>query len=78
VSVGAQTLVARGASMAVPSSPEHLMLHYALIFVVVALVAALLGFSGLATGALGLAHLLAMLFIVLAVLALAAGLLRGR
>jgi len=54
------------------------MLHYALIFLVVALVAVLFGFGGLAPGALGLAHLLAMLFIVLAVLALIAGLLRGR
>lgn len=54
------------------------MLHYALIFVVVALVAALFSFGGLAAGALSLAHLLAMLFIVLAVLALVAGLIRGR
>lgn len=54
------------------------MLHYALIFLVVAMVAALLGFGGLASGAVSLAHLLAMLFIVVAVLALIAGLLRGR
>lgn len=54
------------------------MLHYALIFLIVALVATLFGFGSLATSALGLAHVLAMLFVVLAVLGLIAGLLRGR
>ncbi len=56
------------------------MLHYALIFLVVAMVAAIFGFGFAppAAGALGLVHLLALLFIVLAVLALAVGLLRGR
>jgi len=54
------------------------MLHYVLIFLIVGLVAALFGFSGLSAGALGLGHVLAMLFITLAVLALIVGLLRGR
>jgi uncharacterized membrane protein YtjA (UPF0391 family) len=54
------------------------MLHYVLIFLIVAMVAALLGFSGLAAGALSMSHVLAMLFIVLALLALIVGLLRGR
>jgi len=54
------------------------MLHYVLIFLVVGLVAALFGLSGLTAGALSLGHVLAMLFIALAVLALIAGLLRGR
>ena len=54
------------------------MLHYVLIFLIVALVTALLGFSGLAAGALSLSHVMSMLFIALAVLALIVGLLRGR
>lgn len=54
------------------------MLHYALIFLIVALVAALLGLSGLAGGALSLAQGLATVFILLAVLGLVAGLLRRR
>jgi uncharacterized membrane protein YtjA (UPF0391 family) len=58
--------------------PESPMLHYVLIFLIVGLVAALFSFSGLAAGALTLGHVLAMLFIALAVLALIAGLLRGR
>lgn len=63
-------------ALSLPS--ESPMLHYALIFLVVAMVVALFGFGGLAAGAVSLTHLLAMIFIVLAVLALIAGLLRGR
>jgi len=53
-------------------------LRYALIFLVATMVAALFAFGGSGDGALGLAHLLAMLFVVLAVLGLSVGLLRGR
>ena len=44
------------------------MLHYALVFLVIALIAALLGFGGLATGAAAIGKLI---FFVFAVLALA-------
>lgn len=54
------------------------MLHYALIFLVLAMVAALFSFGGLAAGAASLAHLMGLLFIVLAVAGLIVGLLRGR
>lgn len=54
------------------------MLHYALIFLVLAMVSALFGFGGLAAGASSLAHLMAMVFIVMAVAGLIVGLLRGR
>jgi len=50
------------------------MLHYALVFFVVALVAALLGFRGVA----GLSAEFGWIFVVLAVIFLAVGLLTGR
>lgn len=50
------------------------MLHYALIFFVVALIAALLGFRGVA----GLSAEFGWVFVVLAVIFLAVGLLSGR
>ncbi len=52
------------------------MLHYATLFLVIALVAALLGFGGLATGAAGMAQLLFGIFLVLALVSGAVGLMR--
>jgi uncharacterized membrane protein YtjA (UPF0391 family) len=43
------------------------MLHYAVVFFVIALIAALLGFSGIAAGAVGIAKLLFVVFLVLAI-----------
>jgi uncharacterized membrane protein YtjA (UPF0391 family) len=43
------------------------MLHYAVVFFVIALVAALFGFGGIAAGAVGIAKILFFVFIVLAV-----------
>lgn len=54
------------------------MLHYALIVAIVALVAGLFGFGGLTRGVVDLSRWMAMGFIVLAVLALIVGVLRGR
>jgi uncharacterized membrane protein YtjA (UPF0391 family) len=54
------------------------MLKWALIFFVVALVAALFGFGGLAAGAAGIGKLLFFGFLILAGIALIAGLVRGR
>ena len=43
------------------------MLHYAVVFFIIALVAALFGFGGIAAGAAGIAKILFVLFAVLAV-----------
>lgn len=54
------------------------MLKWALIFFVVALVAALFGFGGIAAGAAGIGKILFFGFLILAGIALIGGLLRGR
>jgi uncharacterized membrane protein YtjA (UPF0391 family) len=55
---------------------ENLMLRYAVIFFIVALIAAFLGFGGIAAGAAGIAKILFFGFLILAGIALVAGLLR--
>jgi len=52
------------------------MLRYALIFFIVALVAALFGFGGIAAGATEIAKILFFVFVVLFVVSLVAGLVR--
>ncbi|MBV8037167.1 DUF1328 family protein [Roseateles sp.] len=52
------------------------MLRYAIVFFVIALVAALFGFGGIAASAAGIAQLLFYGFVVLAVVSLVVGLLR--
>jgi uncharacterized membrane protein YtjA (UPF0391 family) len=52
------------------------MLRYAIIFFVIALVAALFGFGGIATGAVEIAKILFFVFLVLFVVSLVAGLIR--
>lgn len=52
------------------------MLHYAVIFLVIALIAAVFGFGGIAAGAVGIAKILFFVFIILAVVAFIFG--RGR
>ncbi len=52
------------------------MLHYAVVFFVVALVAALFGFGGIAAGAVEIAKILFFIFVVLFVVSLIAGLVR--
>lgn len=44
------------------------MLHYAVVFFVIALIAALFGFGGIAAGAVSIAQTLFFVFLVLAVL----------
>ena len=51
-----------------------IMLHYALIFFAVAIVAAIFGFSGIAAGAAGIAKILFVLFLLGAVVAVVLGL----
>lgn len=53
------------------------MLRWALIFLVVALVAAVLGFGGIAGGAMEIAKILFFVFLVLFVGSLLMGVLRG-
>jgi len=54
------------------------MLRYAVIFLVVALVAALLGFTGIAAGAVEIAKILFFVFILLFVVSLVLGLMRRK
>jgi uncharacterized membrane protein YtjA (UPF0391 family) len=46
---------------------EFTMLHYAVVFLVVALIAAVLGFGGIAAGAAGIAKILFVVFLIMAV-----------
>jgi uncharacterized membrane protein YtjA (UPF0391 family) len=56
--------------------PTFSLLHYAIIFLVVALIAAAVGFGGVAGVAMEGARLLFWVFIVLFVISLVAGLVR--
>ena len=53
------------------------MLRYAVIFFVIALIAAVFGFGGIAAGAAGVAKLLFYGFVILAIVSVVAGLLRS-
>ena len=57
---------------------ELIMLSWALTFLVLALVAALFGFGGIAAGAASIAKILFFLFLVLFVVSLIANVTRGR
>jgi uncharacterized membrane protein YtjA (UPF0391 family) len=52
------------------------MLHYAAVFFVIALIAALFGFGGIAAGAVEIAKILFFIFLILFVVSLLAGLFR--
>ena len=54
------------------------MLHYAVVFFVIALIAALFGFGGIAAGAVGIAKTLFFIFIVFAIVSFLFGAMRGR
>jgi uncharacterized membrane protein YtjA (UPF0391 family) len=54
------------------------MLHYAVVFFVIALIAALFGFGGIAAGAVGIAKILFFVFIILAIASFLFGSMRGR
>ena len=56
--------------------PTFTLLHYAIVFLVVALIAAAVGFGGVAGVAMEGARLLFWVFIVLFVISLVAGLIR--
>lgn len=52
------------------------MLHYTIVFFVIALIAALFGFTGIAESAVGIAKILFSIFIALAIASLIFGLMR--
>ena len=54
------------------------MLRYAAVFLVIALVAALFGFTGIAAGAVEIAKILFFVFLLLFVVSLAMGLMRRK
>lgn len=54
------------------------MLNWALIFLVIALVAALLGFTSIAGAAIGIAKILFYIFLILFLVSLVSHLFRGR
>ena len=59
-------------------SQEGVMLSWALTFFIVAIIAAVLGFTTIAGAAAGIAKILFFIFLVLTLVALVAGALRGR
>ena len=54
------------------------MLRYAAVFLVIALIAALLGFTGIAAGAVEIAKILFFVFLLLFVVSLIVGLMRRK
>jgi uncharacterized membrane protein YtjA (UPF0391 family) len=52
------------------------VLYYAVVFFIVALIAALFGFGGIAAGAVGIAKILFLVFLIAGVVTLLAGRLR--
>lgn len=54
------------------------MLHYAVVFLIIALVAALLGFTGIAASAVGIAKILFYIFILLFLASLIVGMIRRK
>lgn len=73
---GVQTLGRSIATMGALLHKGFPMLHYAIVFFVIALIAAVLGFGGIAASAAGIAQLLFVVFIILALVTFALGLLR--
>ena len=54
------------------------MLHYAIVFFVIALIAALFGFGGIAAGAVEIGKLLFFVFLIIAAITFVIGLMRKR
>jgi uncharacterized membrane protein YtjA (UPF0391 family) len=54
------------------------MLHYAIVFFIIALIAALFGFTGIAAGAVEIAKILFFIFILLFLVSLVMGLMRRK
>jgi uncharacterized membrane protein YtjA (UPF0391 family) len=69
--------VPRRGGFVLPSRKEGTMLHWAVIFFVVALIAAVFGFGGIAAGAAGIGKILFVAFLLMAVISLVANFARG-
>jgi len=54
------------------------MLHYAVVFLVIALIAAVFGFGGIAAGAVGIAKILFFVFVIMAIVTFVLGLMNRR
>jgi len=52
------------------------MLHYAVVFLVIALIAAIFGFGGIVAGAVEIAKILFFIFVIMAIVTFLMGLLR--
>lgn len=52
------------------------MLHYAIVFIVIALIAAVFGFGGIAASAVGIAKILFFVFLAMAVITFVVGLIK--
>jgi len=63
-------------SAARSNNRELAMLHYAVVFFVIALIAALFGFGGIAASAVGIAKILFVVFAILAIASFLFGLIR--
>ena len=59
-----------------PRVGEGQMLHYAVVFFIIALIAAVFGFGGIAAGAVGIAKVLFFVFLILAAVSLIANMAR--
>jgi uncharacterized membrane protein YtjA (UPF0391 family) len=54
--------------IATNNTPGNNMLHYAVVFLVIALIAAVFGFGGIAAGAAGIAKILFVVFLIGAII----------
>ncbi|MDR3452919.1 DUF1328 domain-containing protein [Rhodoferax sediminis] len=52
------------------------MLHYAVVFLVIALIAAIFGFGGIVAGAVEIAKILFFIFVIMAIVSFVVGLLK--
>ena len=52
------------------------MLHYAVVFLVIALIAAVFGFGGIAAGAVGIDKILFFVFVIMAIVTFVLGLMK--
>jgi uncharacterized membrane protein YtjA (UPF0391 family) len=59
-------------------SEDQSMLRWALFFLVIAIIAAIFGFGGIASAAVGIAKVLFFIFVVIFIVLLVAGLLTGK
>lgn len=73
---GADTVTRRGDARGPFPYMEVAMLHYAVVFFVIALIAAVFGFTGIAVGAAEIAKILFFIFLVIFLVTLLFGVIR--